>query len=41
MAEMIGIDKSTLADYEAGKNRPTEKTVELIEEFLGFLGSEN
>lgn len=34
MAEMIRIDKSTLAGCEAGKIQPTERTLRLIEESL-------
>jgi len=41
MAEMIGIDKSTLADHEAGKNQPNEKTLKLIKAFLESFSVEN
>jgi transcriptional regulator with XRE-family HTH domain len=35
MAEMIGINETTLKLFEAGKRRPTAKTLKLIEAFLG------
>ncbi len=41
LAEMIGIDESTLAKCEAGKSQPTEKTLKLIEAFWGSSGLEN
>lgn len=41
MAEMIGIDKTTLARCEARKSQPTEKTLKLIETFFGSFCPEN
>jgi len=37
MAKTLGVNESTLARWETGRNRPTRKSLEILKAFLMYL----